>query len=140
MKWHIIRWNPKKEEWGGIQKDIDSFSISGKLEKDWEFAGSNSIQEGNGFFLLRQRIDPRGVMGWGKIKSIRLVNPYRTCCRLEFDMLHNPEKREMLTREYLKYLFPYVHWDTPKTGSCIDDETASLVIEEYNHCVKTIYK
>lgn len=106
MKWHIIRWNPKKKEWGGIHKDIDSFNISGKLEKDWEFSRSNSIQEGSGFFLLRQGIDPRGVMGWGKIKNIRQVNPYRTCCRLEFDMLHNPEKRRCFQENILNIYSP----------------------------------
>lgn len=140
MQWHIIRWNPKKEDWDNIQKDINSFNINGRLIKGWELGGQSNIKEGNGFFMVRQGLDPKGIMGWGKIKGLRKIAPNKTYGELEFDMLLYPEKREMLTREYLNYLFPYVYWDTPKTGSYIDEETASLIIDEHNQCVKSTYK
>lgn len=132
MCWHIIRWNPKYFAWNDLYYDIQRLKAGADVIKRWECRGPNCIKSGNGFFLVRQGEDPKGIMGCGAIKECRSCpgcnNPF--IFDLRFEILALPDKNKMLTREYLRYMFPYVYWDTPKTGSVIADDVAEILHNE----------
>jgi 5-methylcytosine-specific restriction protein A len=130
MCWHIVRWNPKHYAWNDLYEDIELLKTGTPVIKKMECRGPNCIKKGNGFFLVRQGEEPKGIIGSGYIINCSLAGAGLLSFEARFDLLLPPVKEKMLSRDYLKYMYPYIHWDTPKTGTAIDDDIAEIILGE----------
>jgi 5-methylcytosine-specific restriction protein A len=60
----LITWNPQQERWHDMPK-ASPLTLSGELYRDWWGVRSKSVTIGSRLFLLRQGVEPRGIVGSG---------------------------------------------------------------------------
>jgi hypothetical protein len=106
MKSFLFGWNPQKFAWDDIDKDITKLSNGERLEDDWSVASHKTIQPGDRAYFVRVGVAPKGIFASGYISS----TPYLTSrkgriyhrIKIEFDVLLNPDKEQILSLDILK--------------------------------------
>lgn len=128
----LVTWNPKKWPWKSFERDLDSARKKGYLDEGWNVC-SRSVAPGDRLFLLRQGIEPRGLIASGYATS----NPYEgrhfsepTKMALYVEARWNPllhfGREPILSRSRLRQPdLSAVHWDTQKSGISIQPSTAA---------------
>ena len=104
----------------------------GTLETDWSCARSRQPRKGDRFFLLRQGVEPRGIVASGFLVSDWYEGPgWRRAgvpCNyvdLAFDTLLDPSSEPILPREALSHgKLGEMYWDTQVSGISIPDAVA----------------
>lgn len=133
---YLITWNPNKYEWD-IEKNIK------KLEKDdffigrWSCGVTKKIKKGDRVFMLRQGLEPRGIVasGWAICDVYEAVHwgdkdKIANYIDVRFDNIINPQSDEILRREMLEQgILSEMHWDTQGSGISIRGDIA-LELEE----------
>lgn len=87
---------------------------------------------GDRFFLLRQKIEPRGIVASGYVTSepYKDASTYNTSgwsryVKLVYDVILNPERDEIIPRQSLnENPFSNFHWDAQVSGITIPNEIA----------------
>src|SRR5579871_6036659 len=71
----LITWNPQQERWHDMPL-ASPLTLSGELYKDWWGVRNKSVNVGSRLFLLRQGVEPKGIVGSGWATSpVRLRTP-----------------------------------------------------------------
>lgn len=144
MNTYLITWNPKRWKWTNLEEERQSVSQNGFIDGRWSCGRSKSIVAGDRLFLLRQGLEPRGIMasGWatsdvfedehfdsdsGK-RTARYIN-------VSFDVILNPDFEEIYSRQKLetgkfKGASP-MHWDSQMSGITIPADVAAILGKEW---------
>lgn len=119
-------------EWRDLRADIRKLRTRGVLHSDWSCARSKQIRRGDRFFLLRQGVEPRGIVASGWMTSDWYEGPgWRRAgvpCNyvdVAFDTLLDASKEPILPREALSHgKLGEMYWDTQVSGISIPDRVA----------------
>ena len=118
--------------WRDLRADIRRLRARGVLHTDWGCARSRQIRKGDRVFLLRQGVEPRGIVGSGFAGSDWYEGPgWRRAgvpCNyfdLALDTLLDAEREPILPREALSHgVLSQMYWNTQVSGIRIPDEVA----------------
>jgi 5-methylcytosine-specific restriction enzyme A len=66
MPSYLLTWNPKKWQWDEFDEEIHTIEDEGSCLGQWSCGNSKRIRQGDRLFLLRQGVEPRGLIasGW----------------------------------------------------------------------------
>ncbi|MCZ2390638.1 MAG: HNH endonuclease [Acidobacteria bacterium] len=135
MNTWLLTWNPDRSNW-----DIDSYLSllreHGFFDASWSCGNTKRIERGDRIFLLRQGVEPRGIMASGQALArpdyddhwdedrddqILYVN-------VRFDTLLAPEEDGVLPLEQLQNgLLGEVNWSTRTSGISIEPRASALL-------------
>lgn len=137
----LITWNPHQERWHDMPKASAS-TLLGELHKDWWGVRSKSVTIGSRLFLLRQGVEPKGIVGSGWAASApRLRTPpelgrINHIVDVVFDLMLDPDKYPPLDwRTFTMPPLSEVHWTTQSSGISVPHE---LEIEWQQHVKKVL--
>jgi 5-methylcytosine-specific restriction endonuclease McrA len=124
----LITWNPQQRRWHGMPT-ASPVTLSGQLYKDWWGVRSKSVAVGSRLFLLRQGVEPKGIVGSGWATSApRLRTPpepgrINHVVDAVFDMMLDPDKYPPLSwQTFTAPPLNEVHWTTQSSGISVPDE------------------
>jgi len=124
----LITWNPQQRRWHDMPT-ASPLTLSGELFQDWWGVRSKSVRIGSRLFLLRQGVEPRGIVGSGWATSApRRRNPpapgrINQVVDVVFDVLLDPAKYPPLDwRTFTTAPLNKVHWKTQSSGIIVPDE------------------
>ena len=128
----LLTWNPRVYAWRDLRRDVARLRRDGCLRSDWSCARSKQIRRGDRVFLLRQGVEPRGIVASGWATSDWYEGPgWRRAgvpCNyvdLSLDVLLDAEAEPILPREALSQgILSRMYWDTQVSGTRIPDEVA----------------
>lgn len=128
-KAYLLTWNPKAWAWDDLDKALERIEETSRFEDTWSSGTNKSIEPGSRIFLLRQRKEPRGIVGSGIVLRKPFPDEHWDRARAEkgdrglfvkvsFDSLLNPETGdEPLALSKLKGgELGRVHWGTQASG------------------------
>ncbi len=124
----LITWNPQQERWHDMPW-ASPLTLSGELYKDWWGVRNKSVNVGSRLFLLRQGVEPKGIVGSGWATSpVRLRTPpepgrAKFIVDAVFDLMLDPDKYPPL--DWHAFTTPplsEVHWTTQSSGISVPDE------------------
>jgi 5-methylcytosine-specific restriction protein A len=118
--------------WRDLRADIRRLRARGVLQTDWSCARSKRIRAGDRFFLLRQGVEPRGIVASGWTTSDWYEGPgWRRAgapCNyvdIAFDVVLDASSEPILPREALAHGKPgEMDWDTQVSGIHVPDAVA----------------
>ncbi|HXC24462.1 MAG TPA: hypothetical protein VNU46_00995 [Gemmatimonadaceae bacterium] len=140
MATYLLTWNPKKFSEGNLFDEIAHLADLKHGEQRWSCGHNRSMVVNDRVFLLRQGIEPRGIVGSGWVtrppfEAAHWSDAQSTTWYVGVDwevlgslpiipreILHGPRFRE-------------VHWDTQASGITIDQITAQAVEIEWRQRV-----
>jgi len=135
MHTYLITWNPKRFVWN-LKRDLRTIRTKGFLDGSWSCGNTKSIEQGDRVYLLRQGIEPRGIMGSG----VALSRPYQgehwdrtrpgepaLFIDVRFDALLDAAAEGVLPLWQLRKNVPSVHWNTQASGISISPEAAAQI-------------
>lgn len=66
MPTYLLNWNPRRWPWTNLAQEARQTIKGNPLPGDWSCGKTRKIRKGDRIFLLRQGIEPRGIMaaGW----------------------------------------------------------------------------
>jgi 5-methylcytosine-specific restriction enzyme A len=135
MPTFLLTWNPRKWPWDDLEEDIRTLRESGELVSTWSCGNSRRPKAGDRFFMLRQGVEPRGIIGAGWLASDSYTAPHwnrdspgRTTQHVDviFAELYHPVVDRILVRDRLVREEPLslVNWSTQSSGIQIRDDAA----------------
>lgn len=128
----LLTWNPRVFPWSDLRQDIARLRRRGTLVTDWSCARSKRIRKGDRLWLLRQGVEPRGIVARGRAIGDWYEGPgWRTkgvpCHYVdwEIEVLLDADREAILPREALSHgkLSP-MNWNTMVSGITIPDAVA----------------
>lgn len=144
MKTYLLTWNPKRWKWLNIEKEVAAIQQNGFIEESWSCGRNKSIIEGDRIFLLRQCLEPRGIVasGWaisavseGKHFDPKSDKSTALYTQVRFDVLLNPDSESIYPRQTLetgKFLgVSHMHWDSQASGIKIPADVATILETEW---------
>jgi 5-methylcytosine-specific restriction protein A len=106
---YLFVWNPKIWPWDSLEQDIQYLKINGKVSDKWSCKSHKTIKPGDRVFLAKVGSDPRGIFASGIVSSMPFLSKDRidrsktiNCVSIDFDVLLNPKKEQILKLESLK--------------------------------------
>ncbi len=69
MATYLLAWNPKRWQWDDLSECIREVNEAGYTSIRWSCGRTRKIQSGDRLFLLRQGIEPRGILASGYAAS-----------------------------------------------------------------------
>jgi 5-methylcytosine-specific restriction protein A len=128
----LLTWNPRVYVWADLRRDVARVRRSGALRTDWSCARSKQIRSGDRLFLLRQGVEPRGIVAsawatsdWYEGPGWRRAGVPCHYVDLAFDVLLDAEREAILPREALAHgTLSRMYWNTQVSGIRIPDAVA----------------
>ena len=135
MSTWLLTWNPLNWEWKSLDSDIEAVKKTGALRTQWSTGNNKSIQPGDRLFLLKQGVDPKGIIASGKAVSAVYGkdhwDPERAAkgvkaneVDLDFDAIVPPDCVLPVAALQAGGLAD-VHWATQTSGIRIPDQAAA---------------
>jgi len=132
---YLLTWNPNRWEWKSLNQDINDLEDSGSVKTTWSTGKNKSIKPGDRIFLLKQAVEPRGIIASGKATSIvssgkhwntEMANEGIMTNRVdvEFDAIIRPEGVLPLAALQVGSLRK-VHWGTQSSGISIAEKAVA---------------
>ncbi len=140
MSAYLFTWNPSRWHWADLQDVVDSVGRGEPVEIRWSCGNTKSIPIGARAFLLRQGVEPRGIMASGWTATPTYQGDHWDADRarsgdtanfvaLSVDAILNPELTPPLDpRKFVSDTLRAVYWTTPSSGIRLSN-AASLELE-----------
>ena len=123
-----MTWNPRVYAWSDLKRDVRKVQREGSMRTRWSCGRSKLIHTGDRVFILRQGVEPRGIVGSGWATSDWYEGPgWRQrgvpChyVKLELDALLDAHGGVALPRAALP---AGMYWDTQSSGVRIREPAA----------------
>lgn len=135
---YLFTWNanPKYGNWGNdFERNIEQLSKTRSFTDTWHCSNKN-IKFGDRAFLIKLGEGKRGIFASGYISS---EEPFRAkhwsdeskpdvdYVSIDFDVLINPEKDEILSIDFLQSLPGQQHWSSQSSGIVIRKEVVPVL-------------
>ncbi|CAG0933066.1 hypothetical protein TFLX_02877 [Thermoflexales bacterium] len=144
MNTYLLTWNPAKWPWDDLAECIHHVRATGHYLERWSCGRNRKIVEGDRVFLLRQGLEPRGIVGSGRAVSEvfddwhwdeakRAAGQRAWCVEVEFDALRDAEREPILPRARLNEgILGQMYWDSQSSGVLIPAEVAKQLERVWN--------
>lgn len=138
MNTFLLTWNPNRWPWD-MSPDLLALKEHGYFDDCWS-CRTKRIQPGDRVFLLRQGLEPRGILASGQARSLphkkahwdETRNDQTRFVDVRFDALLIPEEDGVLPLEQLREgPLAKVHWGTQFSGISIEPLAASLLEQRW---------
>jgi hypothetical protein len=136
MTTYLLTWNPAKWPWPELEDCIRELRAAGNYRERWSCGRNRKIVEGDRVFLLRQGLEPRGIVGSGRVASDvfddwhwdeakRAAGQRAWCIEVDFDVLLNADREPILPRAQLNEgALGQMYWDSQSSGVLIPSVVA----------------
>ena len=150
MATYLLTWNPSKWDWprGDFERDIAAVKESSRAPGRWSCGATKRIKLGDRVFLLRQGVEPRGLIASGWVtrepfsdrhwEDAGPLGRQTMYVGVDWDWL----SRDPVIRrpELNDSKFAGVNWNTQSTGISVDAEVALEVEREWSKRLGTGYQ
>ncbi len=145
MATYLLTWNPAKWEWKDYDDRLREVAERGSFTFPWDTGANRRVRAGDRVFLLRQGLEPRGIVGSGHAVSDVYQdehwNPIREGLAnyivVEWDHLVDPTRDWYIPRKRLDAeIFSGVHWNTQRSGITIREDVAEILEEEWERAMR----
>jgi 5-methylcytosine-specific restriction protein A len=135
---YLLTWNPNNWPWDNLEVMVGKTAQGRPVDDEWSCGNTKRIRVGDRLFLLRQAVEPRGIIAAGWATSPVHEGPHwdrerrdrgDTSLRvdLRFERILNPDVDEILAIEKLNHgPLVGVNWATPASGIQIRQGTDEL--------------
>lgn len=125
---YLLTWNPEHWDWTDREEMARQTAEGSRVEARWSCGNTKRIKPGDRLFLLRQGVDPRGIVGAGWATSSPYEDLHWDAARrergesalrvnLSFERVLNVDFDDPLPIAALRNgLLPTVYWSTPASG------------------------
>lgn len=140
MPTYLITWNPKVWEWPEYADIAREIALEGPKEFRWSLGGGKQIKAGDRLFLLRQGVEPRGIVGSGSAAGDWFTDAHflperaaagerTTYAIVRFDRVVDgaADPTSILPVSTLNALIPGLHTGVQQSGTRIADDIAFAV-------------
>lgn len=134
MDTYLLTWNPNRWSWH-IDKDLVSIRSHGYVDGRWSCGNTRRIQPGDQVYLLRQGLEPRGILASGTAISATYEDRHWADDRsgetalyvdVRFDSLLDPDAEGVLPLSRLAGgELASVNWRTQSSGISIPPKAAA---------------
>jgi 5-methylcytosine-specific restriction protein A len=143
MTTYLLTWNPAKWPWDDLDECIQAIRATGHHLDRWGCGHNRKITEGDRVFLIRQGVEPRGIVGsgwavsdvfddWHWDEAKRAAGQRVWCIDVDFDVLLDAEHEPILPRARLNEgVFGQMHWDSQSSGILIPEIVAKRLDVEW---------
>jgi len=143
MSTYLLTWNPAKWPWDDLTDCIQQIRKTGHYRERWSCGRNRRIVEGDRVFLLRQGLEPRGIVGSGRVVSEvfddwhwdeakRAAGQRVWCIDVDFDVLLDADREPILTRAKLNEgVLGHMHWDPQSSGITVPEDVAEQLENEW---------
>jgi 5-methylcytosine-specific restriction protein A len=137
----LLTWNPRRgeEEWPDMAQCLADSRDGRHVTLTWRCQNKSPLP-GDRVFLLRQGVEPRGIMGSGSV----LTAPYRRepgaprIVNVRMDVLLDPANDGVLPISELRQRgLADVHWSTQASGIAIPDRATAELQRRWDAFLKT---
>lgn len=131
----LFTWNPKKYSWDGLSTALQTVNQRDEFSMNWSCGNSKLPKVGDNFYFIKLGVDPRGIIGRGKIvgpptKAAHFADRAKSTnyCKLAFEDLVDGRVEVVISREELNEPeFSGQHWDTQVSGIQIGGSVAQAL-------------
>ncbi len=136
MPAYLLTWNPNSWEWTHLRRDVAKVARGEAHELTWSCGNTKSIPIGSRVFLLRQGVEPRGIMASGWVTNPTFQHEHwdaeraragdrANFVRFSVDTIVDPDiDRPMAVRNLDSAVMRAVNWSTPASGISLREEAA----------------
>lgn len=140
MSTFLLTWNPSKWHWDDLSDWAAKVQRKGSASFGWSCGGTRRIRKGDRIFLLRQGVEPRGLIGSGWVTSEKpqegehwddggLPSRRALYVDVEWDVL---AEDPIIRRDELEEAsFAGPNWNTQASGITIEPEYARTIEAEW---------
>ncbi len=144
MTTYLLTWNPKNWHWEDLPVMAAKLTDGVAVEQRWSCGNSRSIAVGSRVFLLRQGVEPKGIVASGWVTKAPFAAPHwdndraakgETAYFIEFaaDALLDPNVTAPFdTRNAQAGPLADVQINAPASGNSIPDEVALALSEAWS--------
>jgi hypothetical protein len=137
MTTYLLTWNPEKWHWADLSKWVARVRSGEAAEDRWSSGNTKTIPIGSRVFLLRQGVEPRGIMasGWTTTEVEEDRHWDRELARsghlanyvgFTYEALLHPDQDELLhPRDFPPGPARNVHWTPFASGTSISEPAAA---------------
>ena len=138
VRTYLLTWNPKKYPWANLQESLAAFDREGFLEGNWSTGGTKSIEPNDRLFLLRQGVEPRGIMASGyAVSEVYEDEPFEGAdgevsryVDVRFDALLDPEGEGVLPLTILEQgVTAEQNWHPMASGTQVHSAVVAAELE-----------
>ncbi|CAA9505370.1 MAG: ADP-ribosylglycohydrolase family protein [uncultured Rubrobacteraceae bacterium] len=141
MSTYLLTWNPNRWQWEDLREMADVVAEVGSVTISWSCGNTKKIEEGDRAFLLRQGVEPRGIIAPGTVVTLPYEAPHwdpdisepALYVDVRLDALLDPEAQDILWREVLDE--PHLsgmHWNAQSSGTTIPEPVADAPEREWD--------
>jgi hypothetical protein len=125
---YLLTWNPNNWHWENLEDEVRVTAQGRQVDDRWSCGNTKRIRVGDRLFLLRQGVEPRGIMAAGWATSDTYEGLHWDAERrsrgdttlhvdIRFERILNPAYDEILPLEKLQNgPLGSVNWSTPASG------------------------
>ena len=134
MATYLLNWNPLKWPWDDLSEMSRETRSGRTVDEPWSTGRSKRILPGDRVFLIRQHVEPRGIMasgratsGWYEEGHWSADKPKKRAIyvEVEWDLILDPEIDPLLSRERLRSgELGKFYWDVESGVVLIPDDIA----------------
>jgi hypothetical protein len=147
MATYLLTWNPAKWPWDDLAECIQQVKTTGHYRERWSCGRNRKIVEGDRLFLLRQGLEPRGIVGsgwaitdvfddWHWDEAKRAAGQRTWYIDLEFDVLLDAEREPILPRTQLNEgILGQMYWNSQSSGTLIPADVAQQLEIEWSQFI-----
>jgi hypothetical protein len=137
MPAYLLTWNPSNWPWESLDEDYEIFLKAGDLDMRWSSGSRRELPIGSRVYLLRQGIEPRGIVGSGWTDAEPAPEPHwdpvrasagdiAYYVRFKFDVLLHPGRQSPLDVRHLPSgPVQQVNWIPYGSGQELPDDAAA---------------
>lgn len=141
MTTYLLTWNPRNWIWDDLPAVVSAMREGRPPERRWSCGNTKNISQGTRFFLLRQGVDPKGIVASGWVTKATYEehhwNPSRAASgdtanfvKVVFDSMVDPTPggdAPLDVRRFTSGPLTTVNWSTPASGIRVPDDAAELL-------------
>jgi hypothetical protein len=145
MATYLLTWNPEYWPWNNQAEMADDVARGREVVDNWSAGGTKQIEKDDRLFLLRQGLEPRGIIGSGRAIGDWYERPHfmperaaagdvTTFVDIRFDRLVNisTHPEQVLPTSLLNALLPALKTDIQRSGTLIDSDLAKALGQLWN--------
>ena len=141
MSTYLLTWNPNRWHWEDLPETANVVAEEGSAMISWSCGNTKKIESDDRAFLLRQGVEPRGIIASGTVVTPPYEAPHwdpqiqepALYVDVELDALLDPESQDILWREVLdEPHLSSMHWNAQSSGTTIPETVAAALEREWD--------
>lgn len=140
MRSFLLTWNPRSWEWTDLPADLQKSRSGQPVDLNWR-CNNKSPVPGDRVFLLRQGVEPRGIMGSGQVRhgTYRREPDGPRLVDVQMPVLLDPLRDGVLPISALQDgALAGVHWGTQSSGISIPEDAATELQGKWQSFLKSL--